>query len=60
MVHPQHPARLHPILATRFSPLAFDPAHRLTDADEDVLLEAARWAPSAGNAQPWMFHFLRI
>jgi nitroreductase len=51
--------RLHDALAARFSPLAFDPAHRLTEADEEVLLEAARWAPSAGNSQPWMFHFLR-
>lgn len=56
---PPHAPRLHPLLATRFSPLTFDPAHRLTEADEDVLLEAARWAPSAGNSQPWMFHFRR-
>ena len=51
--------QLHPALAARFSPLAFDPEHRLSDADEAVLLEAARWAPSAGNSQPWMFHVLR-
>jgi nitroreductase len=51
--------RLHPLLAARFSPLVFDPAHRLTEADEEVLLEAARWAPSAGNSQRWMFHFWR-
>ncbi|MFC5175385.1 nitroreductase family protein [Nocardioides taihuensis] len=50
------PPQLHPLLATRFSPLVFDPAHRLTEAEEDVLLEAARWAPSAGNSQPWLFH----
>jgi nitroreductase len=25
----------------------------------DVLLEAARWAPSAGNLQPWKFHVVR-
>ncbi len=55
----QQRPQLHPALAARFSPLAFDPKHRLTDADEAVLLEAARWAPSAGNSQPWMFHFLR-
>jgi nitroreductase len=51
--------RLHPILGERFSPLRFDPAHRLTAADTDVLLEAARWAPSAGNSQPWAFHVRR-
>jgi len=55
---PQRP-QLHPLLASRFSPLLFDPAHRLTEDDEDVLLEAARWSPSAGNSQPWMFHFRR-
>ena len=33
----------------------FDPAHDLTPDDVDLLLEAARWAPSAGNSQPWAF-----
>ncbi|GAA3821459.1 nitroreductase family protein [Nocardioides panacisoli] len=46
---------LHPLLRSRFSPLAFDPDHRLSERDVDVLLEAARWAPSAGNSQPWGF-----
>ena len=53
------PPQLHPLLATRSSPLFFDPDHVLTEADEDVLLEAARWAPSAGNSQPWLFHLRR-
>ena len=43
----------HPLLATRFSPLRFDPQRTLTDDDVDLLLEAARWAPSAGNTHPW-------
>lgn len=46
---------LHPLLRTRFSPLRFDAGHVLTGADVDALLEAARWAPSAGNSQPWAF-----
>jgi nitroreductase len=46
---------LHPLLAGRWSPTSFDPSHELTDAEVDLLLEAARWAPSAGNAQPWAF-----
>lgn len=46
---------LHPLLRGRFSPLAFDPSCRLSDADVVALLEAARWAPSAGNSQPWGF-----
>lgn len=39
----------------RFSPLAFDVRHVITPAEIDVLLEAARRAPSAGNSQPWAF-----
>jgi nitroreductase len=27
----------------------------LSDAEARVLIEAARWAPSAGNSQPWAF-----
>lgn len=46
---------LHPLLAARYSPLAFDTTHGLSDGDVAVLLEAARWAPSAGNSQPWGF-----
>jgi nitroreductase len=55
----ERPPQLHPLLATRSSPLAFDSGHDLTENDEAVLLEAARWAPSAGNSQPWLFHFRR-
>ena len=46
---------LHPLLAERWSPRALDAAHRLTDAQLTALLEAARWAPSANNSQPWRF-----
>jgi nitroreductase len=46
---------LHPLLAERWSPRALDDAHRLTDAQLTALLEAARWAPSANNTQPWRF-----
>ncbi|MET8836697.1 nitroreductase family protein [Micromonospora sp. NPDC004540] len=48
-------ADLTPLLAFRWSPRAFDPAARLTEDETASLLEAARWAPSAGNAQPWRF-----
>src|SRR5690242_18311821 len=47
--------RLHPLLRSRFSPLAFDPDVALDDEGVDLLLEAARWSPSAGNSQPWAF-----
>jgi len=46
---------LHPLLADRWSPRAFDPVARLSEAQITALLEAARWAPSAANSQPWRF-----
>ena len=42
-------------IAARRSPRAFDPLHVLGDSDLHPLLEAARWAPSAMNRQPWAF-----
>ncbi|HZX07652.1 nitroreductase family protein [Kribbella sp.] len=50
---------VHPLLASRFSPLLFDSAQTVTDDDVDLLLEAARWAPSAGNSQPWAYFVAR-
>jgi nitroreductase len=47
----------HPIqtlLADRWSPYAFLP-EPLADADLLACLEAARWAPSSYNEQPWRF-----
>jgi nitroreductase len=46
---------LHPLLGTRWSPTSFDPSHEVATTEADLLLEAARWAPSAGNSQPWAF-----
>lgn len=46
---------LHPLLAARHSPTRFDPDHEMGSDQVAVLLEAARWAPSAGNSQPWAF-----
>ena len=46
---------LHPLLAGRWSPAPFDPSHVAGEDEVTVLLEAARWAPSAGNSQPWAF-----
>jgi nitroreductase len=48
-------APLHPLLAERWSPRALDPRHELTVGQLTALLEAARWAPSASNTQPWRF-----
>ncbi|NTU80445.1 MAG: hypothetical protein HGA45_13880 [Chloroflexales bacterium] len=47
-----HP--IHPLLATRWSPRAFTPTP-VTSEQLISLLEAARWAPSGGNVQPWSF-----
>jgi hypothetical protein len=46
---------VHPLLATRWSPAWFDAGYVITEDQVEVLLEAARWAPSAGNSQPWAF-----
>jgi nitroreductase len=50
---PDHP--IDPLFLERWSPRAFDGAS-IPDADLMTMFEAARWAPSAFNSQPW--HFL--
>jgi nitroreductase len=47
--------QLHPLLRNRWSPQVWDATHEVTPADVESILEAARWAPSAGNSQPWAF-----
>ena len=42
-----------PAIASRWSPRAFDPDRLLVERDVLLLLEAARWAASANNLQPW-------
>lgn len=37
----------------------FDPTKEVTDEQIEKLLEAARWAPSAGNLQSWFFVVVR-
>jgi nitroreductase len=44
-----------PLLRERRSVRTYDEGHELEIADLASLLEAARWAPSAGNSQPWAF-----
>jgi nitroreductase len=43
------------LLAGRWSPSIFDPAHEIGDDEVASLLTAAQWAPSAGNSQPWAY-----
>jgi nitroreductase len=51
-----HP--IDPLFLERWSPRAFD-GSPISDADLNSLFEAARWAPSAFNVQPWRFHYAR-
>ncbi len=47
-----HP--IHPAIAERWSPYAFD-ARPVPESDLRSLFEAARWAPSCFNEQPWSY-----
>ncbi|ANJ28428.1 nitroreductase family protein [Agromyces aureus] len=42
-------------LVDRWSPRAFDPNAVVDPESVRTVLEAARWAPSANNSQPWRF-----
>ncbi len=53
---PDHP--IDPMFFQRWSPRAFD-GQPMPEADLLSLLEAARWAPSAYNIQPWRFLYAR-
>ena len=46
---------VHEIIATRRSPRSLDPDAVIANEDLIAFLEAARWAPSAFNGQPWRF-----
>ncbi|ALJ18807.1 nitroreductase family protein [Microbacterium sp. No. 7] len=43
------------VLAERWSTRIFDPVTPVDEAALASALEAARWAPSANNSQPWRF-----
>ena len=45
---------IHPVLNERYSPRSFSDRD-ISDAELELLLEAARWAPSSHNDQPWRF-----
>jgi nitroreductase len=49
------PTDLHPLLLRRRSLRAIDPTLPVEPAMITRLLDAARWAPSSGNTQPWRF-----
>ena len=43
------------LIAERWSPRAYDPDRAIENEKITALMEAARWAPSCFNAQPWRF-----
>ena len=48
--------KVHKLITDRWSPRVFD--ERAVDYDKiHLLFEAAKWAPSSRNAQPWRFIF---
>lgn len=44
-----------PLFRQRRSPYTFDPQRPVASADLEALFEAARWAMSSYNAQPWRY-----
>jgi hypothetical protein len=46
-------------IRTRRSVRQYDPARPVSDEDLRRVLEAATWAPSGGNSQPWHFYVVR-
>ena len=53
---PAHP--IHPLFIDRWSPRAMS-GEALSEAELMTLFEAARWAPSSGNFQPWRYLYAR-
>ena len=47
--------KIHELIQARWSPRAFDPDQPVSHDGLLALLEAARWAPSCFNDQPWRF-----
>ena len=53
LIDPAHP--IHELHRRRWSPRAFDPNRPVEVEKLRSVLEAARWAPSSFNEQPWAF-----
>jgi nitroreductase len=50
---------IDPIFLERWSPRAFDENAEISDNELFTLFEAAHWAPSSSNLQPWRFLYAR-
>jgi len=53
--HADTTAPLLDALVSRWSPRAYDPTADVPTETLRTIFEAARWAPSANNVQPWRF-----
>jgi nitroreductase len=53
---PDHP--IHPLILNRWSPRAMS-GEAISEDELNALLEAARWAPSSYNAQPWRYIYAK-
>jgi len=49
---------IHPLILSRWSSRAMS-GEEMTDSEIRTLFEAARWAPSASNNQPWRFLYAK-
>jgi nitroreductase len=49
---------INPIIISRWSPRSFTNGE-ITDKELFSLFEAARWAPSSSNSQPWRFIYAK-
>ncbi len=54
---PDYP--VHPLVLNRWSPRSYAADLPISDEVLYTVLEAARWAPSGGNQQPWRFYVAR-
>lgn len=48
-------APILPALTRRFSTRVYDSSYKLSEAELTSIFEAARWAPSGNNGQPWRY-----
>ena len=51
--------KINPLILNRWSPRSFSASYELSDETLFSLFEAARWAPSSYNNQPWRFIYAK-
>ncbi|MGA9229686.1 MAG: nitroreductase family protein, partial [Nitrosotalea sp.] len=49
---------INPLIVNRWSPRSFV-SEEISDKELFSLFEAARWAPSSSNSQPWRFIYAK-